>query len=50
LRERAGSMPCTFDTLIDPDFESSTSEKTEIEIPTFKTWSGLSSNDGSGLV
>jgi hypothetical protein len=34
----------------DPDFERSTSQKNEIEIPTFKTWSGLSSNDGSGLV
>jgi hypothetical protein len=26
------------------------SHKSELEIPTIKTWSGLSSNDGIGLV
>jgi hypothetical protein len=41
LREiaKAGRQhACTFDTLIDP----------EPEIPTSRTWSGLSSNDGGG--
>jgi hypothetical protein len=39
-QKRAGSMPCTFGTLIYPEPETSVS--------TSRTWSGLSSNDGRG--
>jgi len=44
-------MPCTFDTLmVIRTLNDQPRKKNEIEIPTFKTWSGLSSNDGSGFV
>ena len=38
---------CTFDTL---NFVRSLNEAIDLGISTFKTWSGLSSNDGSGFV
>jgi hypothetical protein len=42
LRKECARLCCPDLERIDP--------KNEVEIPTFKTWSGLSSNDGSGFV
>jgi hypothetical protein len=38
---------CTFDTL---SFVRSLNEAIDLALSMFKTWSGLSSNDGSGFV